>query len=438
MNFSTVLTRKLRPPHLAAMIPWEGACDLYREFSRHGGVFSNFFLEKWYSKQVLPIQHGNPSASKDPWLNASASGADPDKPSSILDQKQLESNRGDIVRSILERPLIDEFYKERTPDLSRVTVPFLSAANWGGFGLHPRGNFEAFTRAASKHKWLECHPGRHEEWFYLEPGVELQKRFLDCFLKGVDNGWMEEPPVLLRLRRAFEATKFETRKELAWPLPSTKWTEIYLSADKNETTLSWNAPGAASSVSFDALGTPVTFLSAPLESEIEITGPLAAKLFASTSATDMDLAVTLQAFSPEGEEVDFQGAVDPHQPLAQGWLRASHRKLDKERSLPYRPWHNHDEILPVEPNEVYELDVEIWPTNIILPAGFRLALHIGGKDFEREQTEDENEAWVSRGSGPWLHNHPEDRPESIFGGRTTIYTGGETGSRVLVPIIPRV
>jgi predicted acyl esterase len=189
-------------------------------------------------------------------------------------------------------------------------------------------------------------------------------------------------------------------------------------------------------VSFDALGKPLTFLSPPLESETEITGPLAAKLFASTSTTDMDLFVTFQAFSPEGKEVEFQGTVDPHTPLAQGWLRASHRKLDLKRSLPYRPYHSHDETLPVKPNEIYELDVEIWPTNIILPAGFRLALQISGKDFEREMVQNPNEPWVARGSGPWLHTHPDDRPEVVFGGRTTIYTGGKTGSRILLPIIP--
>ena len=317
-----------------------------------------------------------------------------------------------------------------------MTVPFLSAASWAGFGLHPRGNFEAFTQAASKHKWLECHPGRHEEWFYLEQGISIQKRFLDCFLKDEDDGWLNEPPVQLRLRRAFEPTKFDVRKEQAWPLPSTKWTNIYFSAENDQKALLWRKPAAASSVSFDALGAPLTFLSPPLDHETEITGPLAAKIFASSSTTDMDLFVTLQAFSLEGKEVEFQGTVDPHTPLAQGWLRASHRKLDPRKTLPHRPYHSHDEVQPLTPNEIYELDVEIWPTNIILPAGFRLALQIGGKDFERQSDDVKGEAWVARGSGPFLHTSTEDRPESMFGGRTAIYTGGETGSRILLPIIP--
>ena len=95
------------------------------------------------------------------------------------------------------------------------------------------------------------------------------------------------------------------------------------------------------------------------------------------------LFVTVQAFSPDGREVEFQGTIDSHTPLAQGWLRASHRKLDKVRSLPYRPYHVHDNKRPLTPGQVYELDVEVWPMCIVLPAGFRIAMNIAGRDFER-------------------------------------------------------
>jgi predicted acyl esterase len=88
-------------------------------------------------------------------------------------------------------------------------------------------------------------------------------------------------------------------------------------------------------------------MSPPLESETEITGPMALKLYVSSSTVDADLFVTVQAFSPDDREVEFQGTIDPHTPLAQGWLRASHRKLDKVRSLPYRPYHLHDDKRPL-------------------------------------------------------------------------------------------
>jgi hypothetical protein len=328
----------------------------------------------------------------DPWLGERASG-----PEELSDQ-ELKTNRTDPIQDVLERPFDDEWYRTRSADWTKVNVPFLSASNWAGFGLHPRGNFMAFMHAASEQKWLECHPGRHEEWFYLERGIDFQKRFLDHFLKGEDNGWDKEPPVQLHLRRPF-SDKFELRKEKAWPLPDTKWTPIYLSA--LGAALEWGKPSRQSSMRFKALSETITFFSKPLEKETEITGPLAATIFASSTTEDMDLFVTFQAFAPDGQEVDFQGTVDPHTPLAQGWLRASHRKIDKGKSHPYQPFHPHDELQPLEPGKMYELNVEIWPTHIILPAGYQLGLQISGKDFERPLPPDvPNEAWVARGSGP--------------------------------------
>jgi uncharacterized protein len=424
------LVASLQPPHLAAMVPWEGCSDFYREWGRHGGIMSNGFLEGWFPKQVLSLQHGNPNGVVDPWLKESSVGP------SLLDEEQLKKNRLDSISEVLNRHLDDKFYKDRSPDWSKVTVPFLSCANWAGTGLHERGNCEGFTRAASKQKWLEIHPGRHDEWFYLQEGMDIQKRFMDHFLMGKDNGWQDEPPVLLRLRRPFEHNHFELRKELAWPLPSTEWSRIYFSASDHR--LSWDQPATEASASYSSLEEPLIFTSAPLDQDTEFTGPLAAKIFASSSTTDIDLFVTLQAFSPEGKEVEYQGTIDPHSPLAQGWLRASHRKLDPVLSRPYRPYHTHDELQPLESGRVYELDIELWPTNIILPAGFRLIFRVEGKDFARPDIpEDAKEfpPFVSTGSGPFLHTHPEDRPEAIFGGKTTIYTGGNTASYILLPVI---
>jgi len=426
------LVASLQPPHLAALIPWEGAADFYRDMWRHGGIQSNKFGEVWYPLQVLSVQHGNPEGPHDPWLNERSTGPE------TLSKEELEQNRTDPVKEALARPLDGPWYRERSADWSKVTVPFLSPASWAGFGLHPRGNFEAFTQAASKHKWLECHPGRHEEWFYLDKGIDLQKRFFDHFLQGLDNGWDKEPPVLLNLRRPF-SDNFEVRHETEWPLKGTKWTPIYMDAqDSQKQTLSWEPRQQSSEVKFKALGEPVNFVSSPLQEAMEITGPLVAKVFASSTTTDLDLFATFQAFSEDGREVEFQGTVDPHTPLGQGWLRASHRKLDKAKSLPYRPYHSHDEIQPLEPGKVYELDIEIWPTNILLPAGYTISLQIKGTDFARPIPPCQKYGeYVTLGSGPFLHNSPEDRPAEIFGGETTIYTGPDTASYLLLPMISR-
>jgi predicted acyl esterase len=101
-------------------------------------------------------------------------------------------------------------------------VPFLSVGNWTGFGLHLRGNTEAFMRAASKHKKLRIHTGSHVHPFYTEEGRQDQLRFFDHWLKGVDNGVMDEPPVKLAIRHG--ADKIEWRHEQEWPLKRTQWT----------------------------------------------------------------------------------------------------------------------------------------------------------------------------------------------------------------------
>ena len=415
----------LQPPHLAAMIPWEGAADSYRDFFRHGGILSNKFLETWYPRQITSVQHGNPNAPQDPWLEESASGPD------ICSEAELFSNRMATLANVRAREMDDDWYQGRSPDWSKVVVPFLSAANWAGFGLHPRGNFSAFAQAASSDKWLEVHPGRHEEWFYLEYGMHLQKRFFDCFLKGENNGWQEEPRVLLNIRYPF-SDSVEFRKESGWPLKDTAWTKLYLDAEAGA--LAWASPDRVGAASFKASTESICWMSPPLAEETEITGPLSLTLYVSSSTEDADLFVTLQAFAPDGTEVEFPGTVDPHTPLAQGWLRASHRKLCENRSRPYQPYHSHDDKQPLRPGEVYEMFIEIWPTCIVLPPGYRLALDIRGADFARDPSADEIGPY--RGSGPWLHDDASDRPASIFGGITTIHTSPSRESYLFLPIIP--
>ena len=418
---------QLQPPHLAAMIPWEGAADMYREWYRHGGILSNKFMEAWYPRQVLAVQHGNPAAPKDPWIGGKSSGTPQ------YSAEELNENRSDSIANSRAREMDDSWYRERSPDWSKVITPFVSCASWAGFGLHPRGNFEAFTEAASEDKWSEGHPGRHEEWFYLKYGMDLQKRFFDYYLKGMKNGWNEEPRVWLNLRRPF-TKQVEMRKENEWPLAGTNWTKLFLDAPSEQ--LDWHASSYAGNATFTAMENGIRWTSPPLEQETEITGPMALKLWISSSTIDADLFVTFQAFSPDGKEVDFQGTVDPHTPLAQGWLRASHRELCPERSTPWRPYHKHLDKKPLTPGQIYEVDIEVWPQCIILPKGFSLAIDIRGKDFERPGP-DANPAFRSKGSGPWIHDDPYDRPEAIFGGKTTIHTGPAHESYLLLPIIPK-
>jgi putative CocE/NonD family hydrolase len=307
----------LQPPHLAAMCVWEGAADWYRDMTHHGGILSVFWAN-WYEMQVKTVQYGLGERG-----GRSRVHGGPVCGPETLSEDELAGNRCDFGNEIRAHPLDDEYHKSRSPVWENVKVPLFSAANWGGQGLHPRGNFEGFVRAASKDKWLEAHGIEHWTHFYTDYGRELQRKFFDHFLKGIDSGWSRQPRVLLQVRHL---DKFTAREEDEWPLARTQWTKFYL--DPAEHSLK-EAPGAGhASMSFDALGDGLTFLTPPLAQETEITGPSAAKLFVSSSARDADLFLVLRVFSGDLKEVVFQGALDPHTPVGQGWLRASHRKLD--------------------------------------------------------------------------------------------------------------
>jgi len=417
-----------QPPHLAAICVWEGWVDNYRDSARHGGIIC-VFRKNWQDMQVKTVQHGvGERGARSRVTGELVCGPE------TLSEEELAKNREDMWGAFLSRPLDDEYYKERSGDLSEVNVPLLSAANWGGQGLHPRGNFEGFTRAASKDKWLEAHGGSHWAPFYTDYGVKLQKRFFDYFLKGEANGWDKQPKVLLQVRHPGE--RFVERAENEWPLARTQWTHFYL--DPKTKTLSLKPVSSDETLTYEAMGDGVTFSMPPLDDDLEITGPSALKLFVSSTTANADIFAVMSVFDPKGREVVFQGALDPHTPIAQGWLRASHRKLDPKLTLAYRPYHTHDEDQPLTPGQVYELDVEIWPTCIVVPKGYRLTLTVRGKDYvySGEATTLSNMKNPMRGCGPFEHDDPTDRPPEIFGGKVTLHFGAQRQSSVLLPVIP--
>lgn len=289
-------------------------------------------------------------------------------------------------------------------------------------------------RAPSKQKWLETHGDTHWLEFYTDYGVKLQKRFFGHFLKGEDTGWSKQPAVQLLVRHPGE--KFIERHEDEWPLARTQWTKFYL--DPRGWSLNQTTGNARTAVSYDAMGDGLTFKMPPVDAPMEITGPVAAKLFVSSSTTDADLFLILRVFAPDGSEVTFQGAQDPHTPVAQGWLRASHRKLDAKRSLPYRPYHTHDEDQPLTPGEPVEVDIEIWPTCIVVPAGYTVALTIRGKDYEHggAPVVAPHVPYPLRGVGPFIHSDQRNRPSAIFSGKNSLHFAEGRQPWLMVPIIP--
>jgi predicted acyl esterase len=240
--------------------------------------------------------------------------------------------------------------------------------------------------------------------------------------------------VQLQVRHPGE--KFVLRHENEWPIARTKWTRFHL--DPSGMRLTGEPVAEEGSIAYDAMGDGLTFSTPPLDRETEIAGPSALRLFISSSTADADIFAVLRVFDGEGREVLFQGALDPKTPVGQGWLRASQRKLDAKRSLPYRPWHSHDERQPLRPGEIVELDVEIWPTCIVVPAGYRIALSIRGRDYEHDGAAAtlSNMKNPMRGCGPFIHDDPVDRPPAIFGGRVTLHFGARRPAGILLPIVP--
>ena len=251
------------------------------------------------------------------------------------------------------------WWDNRSAQWDKIKVPFYSAGNWSGHNLHLRGNTEGYTQAASRHKKLRIHTGTHYHAFYTEEGRRDQLRWFDHWLKGIDTGIMDEPPVKLMIRTGGGGMKdYKFRFENEWPLKRTRWTRLYLNAEKKlptmdemgrEGALLRKAPAraarsriprracrmpafaSASSTMLQAGSmhrTGVSFETAPLTADTEVTGPVKLVLWVSSTVKDMDMFVTLRNIGADGKDVWEVGQQGQKVPVAKGWLRASHRKLD--------------------------------------------------------------------------------------------------------------
>jgi predicted acyl esterase len=401
------------PKGLAAAVPWEGFSDIYRDSQRHGGILSSGFPRVWWPFQVASNQYGLPGRAARNW--------GPDTIEGDLPEEELLENTVDILsRGRLNRYRDDIAAKESEFNLEDITVPILSVANWGGILLHLRGNVEGYTWASSEFKYLRFISGRHDLPFYYEEEVEIQRSFLDAFLKDDDRrGWSKKgvlPPVDMVVRKGdigFNNPTTEKalsrRYEMGWPIARTVYTKLFLAPNGE---MLFNQPNIsiASKQSYEAPGTGrpsdmLTFKTRPFEKETEITGHIVARLNVSASQrdgsipSDLDLFVSLRHISSKGTEILYTGTTGEGAPVTKGFLRVSMRKTNpnhpRHRSwLPYREYLSTD-VLPVFANEVYTVDVELWPTNVVVDAGNRLALEISSGD--------------TAGTGLFTHDDPVDR-----------------------------
>jgi predicted acyl esterase len=379
------LVASLKPPRLAAINPWEGFSDWYREFAYHGGIRETGFL---------------PRGS---------------------DNLRFSLNRTeDTNANVQAHPLYDDYWRSKEIDLESIEVPAFVVASWSDQGLHTRGTMEAWRRMRSPEKWLEVHGQKKWANYYRPESRAKQAAFFDHFLKGEDTGVTSWPRVNLEVRESARASVWRAEDE--WPLARTQYRRLYLDATNGS--LDEQAPAQASRTRYDPLDEAgQAVFDHRFSADTELTGYMKLKLWVEAEqADDMDLFVALQKLDADGAPVGFNFyAFYENGPVALGWLRVSHRALHAEKSTEWQPVQSHLREELLKPGEIVPVEIEIWPSSTLFRAGETLRVLVKGMDVYRDA----------------LPNLPFARHEDLRNrGQHLIHTGGEYDSHLLVPAIP--
>lgn len=377
------LVAPLRPGPLAALNPWEGFSDWYREFAYHGGILETSFLPRACDNIQWSLNR-----TEDSWANITA------------------------------HPLIDDYWRSKELDLEGICQPAYVVASWSDQGLHLRGTIEAWRRMGSAEKWLEIHGQKKWAHYYRPDSRARQLAFFDHYLRDRPTSLAAWPKVRIEVRERHNVA--EERAENEWPLARTQYRPLALDAASG--TMGGGAPkesvarypGRDGSVRFDYRFDEAT----------EISGHASLKLWVEADGSDdMDLFVALQKIDAAGEPVGFTFyAFYENGPIALGWLRASHRALDPARSRPERPVHPHDREEWLAPGQCVPVEVEIWPFSVRFAAGETLRLIVAGSDIYRRE------------EGVMLPFPLHEQTRNA--GTHIIRTGGAFDSALLLPFIP--
>ncbi|MEW6439753.1 MAG: CocE/NonD family hydrolase [bacterium] len=405
-----------QPPHLRAIFPFEGVTDYYRHFYYHGGIFCYLFpLHLW---GLTPARSKPQPASFQEFTEAELRGKvrelqkDPDIRCTpylylITTCPQMNPSQFDLLMHPHDGP----FYRRMSPSgrLREIRIPSYMGSRWNGWALHLPGDFEAFERiwAPKKNKKMLVVPsdnyGGMDRPFHEVQDVCL--RWYDHWLKGLDTGLMDEPPILI-----FVQGTNTWRYESEWPLKATRWTKFYL---REGGRLSTDLPGARErpqvfvsdpwanpSQGFRSADTlakadPVpraVYETDPLRESVEVTGPIALYWHASIESEGVR-ARTWKSSETETEvlkpltndtdwylklkDIDVDGC---ERCVAEGWLKASHYELDEGKSRPHAPYHPHTRSLPVEPGRIILFAADLRMTSNVFLTGHRIRLEISGQD----------------------------------------------------------
>ncbi|MGI9257395.1 MAG: CocE/NonD family hydrolase [Gammaproteobacteria bacterium] len=372
----------LNPPSLKAINPGEALTDIYRDAVQHGGILADF-VEPWTQYRILPAKRPDAEFVRN------------------------------VVEELAAHPLYDEFWAGWEPDLAAIAMPAYVIASWPDHGLHTRGTLLGFEHIGSENKWLEIHGRKKWEYYYSRESLERQRRFFDRYLKDADNGWEEVPTVRYERRNAFYDG--EIRHADDWPIPGADHRVLFLTPDG---LLDESLPDESRSLRYTATdqNEQLAFRHV-FENDTEITGSARLTLWVEADgADDMDLFVGLSKLDRNGTEVQMPGYNDTENGhVASGWLRVSHRDVNPEKSTPVRPYLRHDRPMKLELGERVRVDVEILPSSTMFRAGESLVVRVQGTELP--------------GAGDIEH------VELMNSGDHIVYVGGDTGSRLTVPVI---
>ncbi len=363
----------LNPPHLRCIFaPW-ASTDQYRDSFYHGGILNKNWAVHWGRTSLHNLRYE--SESRRAWGDAEYEAAvaralrDPDLraiPELVAALRNQQDSASALLGDLVVNPCDGPFWAQRRLRYETIDVPAYIGADWSLYGLHLPGAFRSWQNLRGPKKMIVGPQA------YLDrPVYQLQYeslRWFDHWLKGMETGIMDEPPI-----RLFVMGTGRWKHAEEWPLPETKWTPFYL----HENGLLWERehyPNAGSTSFADSpwARSYLEFTTPRLVEDTEVIGPAVLELYASTTDDEVLWFVSLR-------EVDASGT---ERVLTRGWLRGSHRAVDPARSEPWQPYHPHDRAEPLTPGAVYQFQIPIVATANLFKAGSRIKLRIASVDDE--------------------------------------------------------